>query len=51
MLYKASEVFRRAIDAIIQGYLLNIPILVVEFSPFWLPNLIFGGIPKDTKTN
>ncbi|WP_418826498.1 transposase, partial [Phocaeicola sp.] len=20
-----------------------------EFPPFWLPNLIFGGIPKDTK--
>ena len=24
-------------------------ILVGEFPPFWLPNLIFGGIPKDTK--
>ena len=24
-------------------------ILVGEFPPFWLPNLICGGIPKDTK--
>ena len=24
-------------------------ILVGKFPPFWLSNLIFGGIPKDTK--
>ena len=24
-------------------------IFVGEFPPFWIPNLICGGIPKDTK--
>ncbi len=50
MLFQSSKA--NILDAII-GTFTEYPylshILVGVFPPFWLPNLIFGGIPKDTK--